>query len=123
METAGALPTTRTAARAERDWPRMDTPNVLWFFGAFAIGFATLTLINHVSEAHRDVWELLVSLAFYLAYAAAGWVLFRIGWWVPGGLGFAVAVALMPAVGFGVASLIGTFPKDPVFDPFQQGSW
>src|SRR3989440_2039111 len=123
METAGALPTTRTAARTERDWPRMDTPNVLWFFGAFAIAFATLTLIDKVPESSRDVWELLVSLAFYAAYAVAGWLLLRNGWWVPGGLGFALAVAMVPAIGFGVASLIGTFPKDPFFDPFQDGSW
>jgi len=123
METAGALPTTRPAARGERDWPRMDTPNVLWFFGAFAIAFATLTLIDKVPESSRDVWELLVSLAFYVAYAVAGWVLLRNGWWVPGGLGFALAVAMVPAIGFGVASLVGTFPKDPFFDPFQQGSW
>jgi hypothetical protein len=44
-------------------------------------------------------------------------------WWIPGGLLFAVAVALMPAVGYGVASLIGTFPKEPFFDPFQNTSW
>ena len=122
METAGALPS-RTAARAERDWPRMDTPNVLWFFGAFAIGFATLSLIDKVPESSRDVWELLVSVGFYLVYAGVGWALIRSGWWVPGGLGFALAVALMPAVGYGVASLIGTFPKDPFFNPFEDGSW
>jgi len=122
METAGVL-RSRTAARAERDWPRMDTPNVLWFFGAFAIGFATLSLIDKVPESSRDVWELLVSLGFYLVFAAAGWALIRSAWWVPGGLGFALAVALMPAVGYGVASLIGTFPKDPFFNPFEDGSW
>jgi hypothetical protein len=122
METAGALPSP-AAARAERDWPRMDTPNVLWFFGAFAIAFATIELIDKVPESQRDLWELLVSLAFYTAYAAVGWILLQRAWWVPGGLGFALAVAVMPAIGFGVASLIGTFPKDPFFDPFQDGSW
>jgi hypothetical protein len=122
METAGALPTP-TAAPPERDWPRMDTPNVLWFFGAFAIAFATISLIDKVPESSRDVWALLVSFGFYLAYAAVGWFLILKGWWVPGGLGFALAVAIMPAVGYGVASLIGTFPKDPFFDPFVDGSW
>lgn len=122
METAGALPS-QTAAGAERDWPRMDTPNVLWFFGAFALAFATIALIDKVPESQRDVWELLVSLAFYLAYAVTGWILLRNAWWVPGGLGFALAVALVPAIGYGVASLIGTFPKDPFFDPFTEGSW
>jgi hypothetical protein len=122
METAGVLPT-RPAARAERDRPRMDTPNVLWFFGAFAIAFATISLIDKVPESSRDVWELLVSLGFYLVYAGVGWALIRSAWSVPGGLGFALAVALMPAVGYGVASLIGTFPKDPFFNPFEDGSW
>ena len=122
METAGALPPT-AAAPAERDWPRMDTPNVLWFFGAFAIAFATLSLIDKVPESSRDIWELLVAFAFYVAYAGIGWLLLRNGWWVPGGLGFAVAVALMPAIGYGVASLIGTFPKDPFFNLFADGSW
>ena len=32
----------------------MDPPNVLWFFGAFAIAFATLTLIDKVPESGRD---------------------------------------------------------------------
>ena len=123
METAGALPSQAAVARPERDWPRMDTPSVLWFFGAYAIAFATLELINNVPESHRDVWELLVSLGFYVAYAIGGWLLLRYSWWVPGGLGFALAVAMVPAVGFGVASLFGTFPKDPFFDPFQDGSW
>ena len=101
----------------------MDTPNVLWFFGAFAIGFASISLIDKVPESSRDVWELLVSLAFYVAYAAIGWLLLRAGWWVPGGLGFALAVAIMPAIGYGVASLIGTFPNGPFFNPFEEGSW
>jgi hypothetical protein len=98
METAGALPSP-AAAPPERDWPRMDTPNVLWFFGAFSIAFATIGLIDKVPESSRDVWELLVSLGFYLAYAAIGWFLILKGRWVPGGLGFAVAVAIMPAIG------------------------
>lgn len=101
----------------------MDTPNVLWFFGAFAIGFATIALIDKVPESGRDIWELLVALAFYFGYAIVGFILIRRDWWVPGGLLFAVAVAVMPAVGFGVASLIGTFPKDTFFNPLQQASW
>jgi hypothetical protein len=122
METAGALPTS-AAARPEREWPRMDTPNVLWFFGAFAIGFATLALIDKVPTSSRGVWELLISLGFYVTYALAGWMLLRSGWWVPGGLGFALAVAIVPAIGYGFASLIGTFPKDPLSSPFQNASW
>jgi hypothetical protein len=122
VETAGTLPAA-SGARAERDRPRMDTPNVLWFFGAFATAFATIALIDKIPESHRDVWEFLVAAAFYIAYAAIGLLLVRSAWWIPGSLLVAVAVALMPAVAYGVASLIGTFPKGPFFDPFQQASW
>src|SRR5919201_3501081 len=123
METAGTLPPRTAAPSTGRVWPRMDTPNVLWFFGAFAIAFATLALIDKVPESHRDVWEFLVSAAFYIGFAAVGLLLVRGAWWIPGSLLVAVAVALMPAVGYGVASLIGTFPKEPFFDPFQNTSW
>ena len=122
METAG-VPPAPLAAGAERDWPRMDTPNVLWFFGAIAAAFSSLQVIDKVPASQRDLWELLVALAFYLVYAVVGFVLLRGDWWVPAGLLFAVAVAIMPAIGYGVASLIGTFPKDPFFDPFQNASW
>jgi hypothetical protein len=117
METAGIV-----AAPAERDWPRMDTPNVLWFFGAFATAFATLSVIDKVPQSSRDVWELLVALAFYAAFAVAGFVGLRLRWWIPGGLLLAIAVAIMPAIGFGVASLIGTFPGGHA-DPFETASW
>jgi len=101
----------------------MDTPNVLWFFGAFAMAFATLAVIDKVPESSRDVWELLVAVGFYLAYAVIGLIVLRRGWWIPGGLLFAVAVAVMPAIVYGITSLIGTFPKDPFADPFREASW
>jgi hypothetical protein len=101
----------------------MDTPNVLWFFGAFATAFATLAVIDKVPESNRDAWELAVALAFYGAYAGVGFLLVRRAWWVPGSLLFAVAVAVMPAIGYGVASLAGTFPSDPFANPFSDASW
>jgi hypothetical protein len=122
VETAGGLPTA-PGPPVERDWPRMDTPNVLWFFGAFAMAFATLAVIDKVPESSRDVWELLVAVGFYLAYAVIGLIVLRRGWWIPGGLLFAVAVAVMPAIVYGITSLIGTFPKDPFADPFREASW
>ena len=123
METAGGPPATAPRP-VERNWPRLDTPNVLWFFGAFATAIATLAVIDKVPESSRDVWELIVAIAFYLAYAAAGFVLVRSGAWsVPGGLLFAIAVAIMPAIGYGVASLAGMFPTDPFFDPLTDASW
>src|SRR5439155_10509323 len=50
-------------------------------------------------------------------------IVLRRGWWIPGGLLFAVAVAVMPAIVYGITSLIGTFPKDPFADPFREASW
>ena len=74
METAGGPPAAAPRP-VERNWPRLDTPNVLWFFGAFATAIATLAVIDKVPESSRDVWELIVAIAFYLAYSAAGFVL------------------------------------------------
>jgi hypothetical protein len=51
METAGALPPQTAARRAEPGWPRFDAPNVLWFFGFYSITFASIGVINQVSEA------------------------------------------------------------------------
>jgi hypothetical protein len=122
MEAEGTARSPR-GPRAEYDWPRMDTPNVLWFFATFAIAFATIALIDKIPETHRDVWELLVAVAFCVAYSAVGFVLLRRDWWIPGSLLVATAVAVMPAVGYGVGSLVGTFPNDPFADPFVDGSW
>src|SRR6266566_4563536 len=40
-----------------------------------------------------------------------------------GGLDAAVAVAMVPTIGYGFASLIGTFPNGPFFNPTSQFSW
>jgi hypothetical protein len=119
---AGALPT-RPGAPAERDHPRMDTPNVLWFFGAFAIGFASSELIAVVPGSHRRIWELLAALGFLAAYALGCFVLLRGGWWIPAGLAAALAVSTVPAVGIGFFALIGTLPDSSTFDATQHFSW
>ena len=123
METAGVSSTSTTVVGAERERPRMDPPNVLWFFGAFAIGFASIAVINKVPESNRDVWELLVSLAFFAVYAVGAAIFLRAGWWIPGGLSAAIAVAIVPAIGYGITKLIGTLPTNPDFAPFQKPSW
>ena len=122
METAGGRPPQTAAASTEREASGFDPPNILWFFGAFAIAFASFAAINKIPESQRDLWEFLVSLGFFAAYALVSVVLLRT-WWVPGGLAAALAVAMVPAVGYGVASLIGTFPKDVFSDPTQHFSW
>src|ERR671937_1513949 len=119
METAGALPPQAAARRVEPPWPRFDAPNVLWFFGFFSITFASIAVINEVSEAHHDLWEFLVSLAFAVVYLIAALGLRMIGWRTPSGLAVAMAVAMVPAAAFGFTALIRTYPREPFFDPFE----
>jgi hypothetical protein len=121
METAGAPPPP-AATLTERPTPAFKPPHILWFFGAFAITFATYGVLSRIPESHRELWEFLVSLGFVVAYAGAT-VWLRRAWWIPTGLAAAMAVAILPAVGFGFTSLIGTLPKDVPLDPAQRFSW
>jgi hypothetical protein len=107
---------------AERDWPRMDPPNVLWFFGAFATGFGVSVLVSAIPDSQNGLWILLVALAFLLAFEIAAVALLRAGWWVPGGLAAALAVATFPGVCVGFLQLIDVWPDDPFFDPFEDFS-
>ena len=101
--------------------PRFDTPNVLWFFGAFAAGGGSTAVVAAVHPAHRGVWIFLVALGFLTVYALLSAVLLRTGWWVPGGVLAATAVGLVPAVGVGFERLVGVWPGAGVsFDPFQR---
>lgn len=104
---------------AERDWPRLDPPNVLWFFGAFAIEFAVYALIVSMPDDQSGLWIFLASLGFLLAFTAASWLLLRRWWWVPGGLAAALAVGVFPAVAVGFLKLIDVWPDDPFFSPFD----
>jgi hypothetical protein len=122
METAGTLPPQPAAPRVERAWTRFDAPNVLWFFGFYAITFASLAVINKIPEAHHDLWEFLVSLAFFAAFAILGTLLAVTAWHIPSGLAVAMAVAMVPAVGFGFTSLVRAYPKNAFADPFQDFS-
>jgi hypothetical protein len=120
LETPHGLPA-RSAASAARQWPRLDVPNVLWFFGAFVTATTSVLVVDRVPESHRDVWELIVSLAFFTAYAVAATLLWRrFESRIPGGVMAAVAAAMVPAIGYGFTNLIGTLPEeDSSFDPFQ----
>jgi hypothetical protein len=103
---------------AERDWPRMDPPNVLWFTGAIAISVGVSALISTIPESHNGLWVFLAALGFLLAFAAASLWLLRLGWWVPGGLAATLAVATFPGAAVGFLQLIDVWPEDSSFDPF-----
>jgi hypothetical protein len=107
---------------AERDWPRMDPPNVLWFFGAYAIEIAAYELIQTIPDNQRGLWIFLVALGFLLAFTAASRLLLRRWWWVPGGLAAALAVGIFPAFAVGFLKLIDVWPTDPFFQPLDEFS-
>jgi hypothetical protein len=100
----------------------MDPPNVLWFFGAFALEFAVYALIKAIPENQSGVWILLTALGFLAGFAAAAAVLLREGWWVPGGLAAALAVGVFPAVAVAFLTLIDVWPSAPFFEPLQDFS-
>jgi hypothetical protein len=96
----------------EREWLRMDPPNVLWFAGAYAPALSSYALLQTLPDTHKSVWILLAAIAFLLAYGAAARLLLRALWWVPGGLAAALAVAMVPAVCIGFLRLIGVWSSD-----------
>jgi hypothetical protein len=103
----------------------MDPPNVLWFFGAFAIGFGVYALIRTIPDDQNGLWRFLASIAFFAAFAVGSWALLRRSWWVPGGLAAALSVATFPAAVVGFLTLIDVWPDDPFFRPFNDfsGYW
>jgi len=107
---------------AERDWPRMDPPNVLWFFGAFAITFAFYGLLSTLPDTHNGLWVFLTAIGFFVGFAVASWFLLELWWWVPGGLAAALAVAAFPAVAVGFLQLIDVWPQDSFFRLFEDFS-
>src|SRR6478735_6894677 len=120
MEPAGAvLPPTKPL---EHDRPRMDPPNVLWFFGAFTLEFAAYDLIEAIPSDQRGVWILLTALTFFAGFALTAAILLRRGWSVPGGLATALAVGVFPAVAVAFLALIDVWPGDPFFQPFEDFS-
>ena len=116
------VPAVETGLAAERHWPRMDPPNVLWFFGAFALEFAVYALIEAIPESQSGLWILVTALGFLAAFAGAAVALLRDGWWVPGGLAAALAVGVFPAVAVAFLTLIGVWPGGPFFQPLEDFS-
>jgi hypothetical protein len=107
---------------AERDWPRMDPPNVLWFAGTYAVAFGSYALLGALPDSQHSVWIFLAALALLLVYSAASHWLLRQGWWVPGGLAAALAVAMVPAVGVGFLRLIDVWSSDMPLTDFNGGA-
>jgi hypothetical protein len=97
----------------------MDPPNVLWFAGTYAIAFASYALLGALPESQKSVWILLAAIAFLLAYSAASRELLRDGWWIPGGLAAALAVAMVPAVGVGFLRVIDVWSSDMPLTEFN----
>jgi hypothetical protein len=97
----------------------MDPPNVLWYFGAFTLGFAAYELIETMPASQGGLWILITAVAFIAAFALAAGVLLRRGWWVPGGLAAALAVAVFPAVAVAFLELVGVWPDDSLLEPLQ----
>lgn len=110
---------------AERDWPRMDPPNVLWFFGAFATELAVYGLINTIPDDQNGFWSFVTAVGFFVAFAFASLLLLRRWWWVPGGLAAALAVGTFPAVAVGFLKLIDVWPGGSFFRPLNDfdGYW
>src|SRR3989440_10624873 len=100
-EPAGAV----LGSKPERDRPRMDPPNVLWFAGTYAIAVASYALLGALPKSHSSVWLFLAALAFLVAYSAASHGLVRTGWWGARGPAGARAAARWPADGGGVPRL------------------
>jgi hypothetical protein len=95
----------------------MDPPNVLWFAGTYAVAAGSYALLGALPESHSSVWIFVAALALLLAYSAASHRLLRQGWWVPGGLTAALAVAMVPAVVVGFLRLIDVWSNDvPITD-------
>jgi hypothetical protein len=105
--------------------PRMDPPNVLWFFGAFATQFGVYALIDSVPSGQDSLWRLVTAIGFFLAFALAAGLLLRRSWWVPGGLTAALVVGTFPAIAVGFLQLIGVWHGEPFFEPFDHfsGYW
>src|SRR5947209_8370769 len=106
----------------EREWPRLDLPNVLWFFGAITAAITSIAVLDKVPESNAAVWLLLTSVGFLVAYALASVALYRRGLSIPGGLMATVGAAMMPAVGYAFTQLVDLYPEDPFFDPFSDFS-
>jgi hypothetical protein len=125
METGGTE--SRATGRWARRWfgtatagaPSLGLPDVLWFFGAISGVAAAISIVDHVSQSHRDLWELLASVGFLAGFALCAWILSRRAGRLPGGLAAGMAAAMVPAAGYGFTQLVHAYPHQQSFNPFH----
>jgi hypothetical protein len=103
-------------------WPRLDLPNVLWFFGAITAAISSIAVLDKIPESYSDLWVLFASLGFLVAYALAALLLHRRGLAIAAGLMATVSAAMVPAVGYAFTQLVDVYPSDPFFEPFSDFS-
>jgi hypothetical protein len=104
----------------DRGLPRLDLPHVLLFFGAITASIASIAVLDEIPESSSDMWVLLASLGFLVAYALAAVALTRRGQATPAGLMATVSASMVPAVGYAFTQLIDAYPTDP--DPLSDFS-
>jgi hypothetical protein len=104
---------------AERDWPRLDPPNVLWFAGTYALAVGSYALLDTLPSSHSSLWILVGAIGFVLLYAVVARQLLRASWWVPGGLAATLAVALFPAACIALLRLIDAWSSEFPFTRFN----
>jgi hypothetical protein len=107
------------AKPAERDWPRLDPPNVLWFAGTYALAAGSYALLDTLPRSHSNVWILVGAVGFVALYAVVSWQLLRASWWVPGGLAATLAVAMLPAACVALLRLIDAWSTEFPFTRFN----
>ena len=115
--TAGSPPLPRSP------WPELDVVNVAWFFGAVVAAAASIEILDRIPESHDDLWEFLAAVGFLLVYGFVAGLLLRRGWRIAAGLSAAAAAAMVPGAGYGFTRLVGVYPRDPFFSPFETFSW
>jgi hypothetical protein len=106
----------------ERQWPRMDPPNVLWFFGAIVMAIAVNLLLATFPESHNGLWIFLGAFAFLLVFIALSLLMLGVVWWVPAGLAAALSVSLVPGTMIGFLKLVTLWPDDPFSAPLSDFS-
>jgi hypothetical protein len=107
------------ANAAERDWPRLDPPNVLWFAGTYALAVGSYVLLDTLPSSHSSLWILVGAVGFVLLYAVVSWQLLRLSWWVPGGLAATLAVGMFPAACVALLRLIDISSNEVPFTRFN----
>ncbi|MBK8769895.1 MAG: hypothetical protein IPM06_05635 [Rhizobiales bacterium] len=111
--------------------PRFDLTHLLWYAGALIVIAAMGIFTNEAFNRMGGMALMLCGIAYALAFAIAGHVLWnRPGLRTPGGLLIAVAVAMVPLIVYGLQDWLQLWdyaqgnPGDyNDFYPYVNGSW